>query len=421
MAARAVSWVGSAVTLVALPLVVYQESGSAAVTALLAAMEVVPLLGFGLVAGAVADRFPARLTMIVASLASTAVMTSLTVLGALGSWRVDLILAAAFVIGTCSAFFDAANFVLVAELVPREDRAHATSLAASLTTLIFVAVPPLGGALVGAIGPASALGVDAASFAAATLIILRGVPRPLAPARPAVPSSWAGGRRSLLREAALGLRLMWRHRLVRPLTLVGLGNSFAAGAVTGLVVVIAVRHVGAQPEGALLGVFYAASSAGTLAGALAVPRLMTRSAVLPLMLSGLFAAWASMVALAVASGPTTALVSLVLFSAASSIVAYTGISARTIVTPQGLQGRVNASARTIAWAGQPLGSLTAGVITDKWSLAAALMVCSAALGAAAAIGVPAIPGLPTRWRVPLIRPPSPSPSTSTSPSGPQSA
>ena len=54
--AEGVSMVGSAVTGVVLPLVVYQITGSAAQTGALFAFRVVPYLLFGLVAGPIADR-----------------------------------------------------------------------------------------------------------------------------------------------------------------------------------------------------------------------------------------------------------------------------------------------------------------------------------------------------------------------------
>ena len=43
------------------------------------------------------------------------------------------------------------------------------------------------------------------------------------------------------RDIADGLRFLWRHPLVRPLTLLGFGNSLTGGAVIGLLVVYGVQ------------------------------------------------------------------------------------------------------------------------------------------------------------------------------------
>jgi hypothetical protein len=54
--AEGISMLGTAVSAVVLPLVVYEATGSAAQTSALFALRVVPYLCFGLVAGPVADR-----------------------------------------------------------------------------------------------------------------------------------------------------------------------------------------------------------------------------------------------------------------------------------------------------------------------------------------------------------------------------
>ena len=54
--ARNVSLLGSTITTVVLPIMVFRLTGSAFATSLLATFEVLPYFLFGLVAGAIADR-----------------------------------------------------------------------------------------------------------------------------------------------------------------------------------------------------------------------------------------------------------------------------------------------------------------------------------------------------------------------------
>jgi hypothetical protein len=67
LTARAISWAGNTVTLVAMPILVYQLTGSPALTGLLTAIEALPYLAFGLPAGALADRWNRRRVLVVAS------------------------------------------------------------------------------------------------------------------------------------------------------------------------------------------------------------------------------------------------------------------------------------------------------------------------------------------------------------------
>lgn len=52
--ARTLSWAGTGISGVVLPVLVYDRTGSPTLTSLLAAVEALPYLAFGLLAGAVA-------------------------------------------------------------------------------------------------------------------------------------------------------------------------------------------------------------------------------------------------------------------------------------------------------------------------------------------------------------------------------
>ncbi len=63
LSARIAAWIGNVMSLVALPVLIYQLTGSAALTGLLAAAGALPYLLLGLPAGALADRWDSRRTM----------------------------------------------------------------------------------------------------------------------------------------------------------------------------------------------------------------------------------------------------------------------------------------------------------------------------------------------------------------------
>ncbi len=65
LASRGLSVTGSMATYIALPVLVYRTSDDAGLTALVAALEAAPYLLFGLLAGALTDRWDRKRVMVV--------------------------------------------------------------------------------------------------------------------------------------------------------------------------------------------------------------------------------------------------------------------------------------------------------------------------------------------------------------------
>src|SRR5438477_6311261 len=74
---RAVSLLGTAITTVVLPILVYRLTASALLTSLLATLEVLPYLVLGLVAGTVADHVNRRLLMVGCDLLNAVLLGSI--------------------------------------------------------------------------------------------------------------------------------------------------------------------------------------------------------------------------------------------------------------------------------------------------------------------------------------------------------
>ena len=64
----------------------------------------------------------------------------------------------------------------------------------------------------------------------------------------------------------------------------------------------------------------------------------------------------------------------------------TTISLRQIVTPDRLQSRVNASARLIAWGGQPFGAAVGGLVAEATTVRIAYLVVGMGVVVSAAAG-----------------------------------
>lgn len=240
--ARVVSLAGSAATYVALPVIVYRLTGSPLVTGLVAALEAVPYLCFGLVAGAVADRVDRRRLMIGADLVSALVICSVPVAAAGHALTAPHVLVVAGLAATAFVFFDAANFGALPTLVGTARIAPANSAVWGAGTVVEIVVPAIAGATFALVSPSTVLAVDAATFVASAMLI-RAITRPLSdPARRGRTEA-----RQLGADVREGLGFLWQHPTVRPMTLANTAQSVSGGAFVGQLVVYADQALGVEP------------------------------------------------------------------------------------------------------------------------------------------------------------------------------
>lgn len=157
---RAISLLGTAITSVVLPILVYRLTASALLTSLLATLEVLPYLLFGLFAGEVADRVDRRRLMVGCDLLNTFLLGSIPAAGWLHALTVPHIFVVALLSASAFVWFDAADFGAIPTLVGREHLVAATSAIASMSTVVGIVGPALGGALIATIGPAAGIALS---------------------------------------------------------------------------------------------------------------------------------------------------------------------------------------------------------------------------------------------------------------------
>jgi MFS family permease len=114
---RLISLTGTSVTFVAFPVLVYSLSGSPLVASLVAALEAVPYLMFGLPAGVLADRLNRKRVMVAVEAVNAVVLASIPIASWFDALTVPHLLVAAFVVPALFVFFDAADFGALPTLV----------------------------------------------------------------------------------------------------------------------------------------------------------------------------------------------------------------------------------------------------------------------------------------------------------------
>lgn len=355
-AARMTSLIGTAASGVAVPMLVWDRTGSAAATAAASGLSLVPYLLFGLVAGAYADRVDRRRLMVGADAAAAVLVATVPLAAAFGTATAAHVLAVVVLTGTAFVWFDAAAFGALPQIVGRDRLQRANSLVFSTTTVVGIAAPALGGLLAGAVGPEAVIGANALTFAASALLLRRlDLPTRAAAA--------AGGVRA---DIAEGLRFIWSERRIRALTFAGFGIACTGGGALGLIVVHADVLLDVRDGG--IGLLYSATAVGSLIGATLLSRWTARFGHGPVSIAAYLVEAAMVLALAAAgpgpAGFALALAAWIAWDAAHTAAVVNGITVRQLLTPDALQGRVNTTGRMIAWGGAPVGALAAGGLAD---------------------------------------------------------
>jgi predicted MFS family arabinose efflux permease len=270
------------------------------------------------------------------------------------------------VFGLASLFGDTATQAFVPRIVPRAllTRAHARidqSLAVAETS-----GPALAGGLISLVGAPWAEIVEAASylFSAARLAAIRLDEPTAAPAE----------RGSIWREANEGLAFVYRHRTLAPLAIGTHAWFICNGAVRAIFVpfVLLTLHLPALAVGLAL----SATGVGGLIGSLLATRIGERFGVGRVMIGCQMLSGAAFAIVAMALSGWSAWLCLgigqLIFGLSMGAENANTLSYRQSMTPDALQGRMNATMRSINRAmvvfAAPLGGLLADTIGYRQAL-----------------------------------------------------
>lgn len=377
-AGESVSELGSQVSTLAVPLVAVRLlQASTLAVGVLSAASTAGFLVVGLPAGAWVDRLRRRRVMLLADLVRMLAFASVPALYALGALSMVQLLLVALAAGVCTVFFDVAYQSHLPSLVGTEHLVEGNAKLVGSSQVAQIAGPGLAGALVQAIGGVFAIAVDAGSFLASALALVR----LRAPdERPREPRA---ARQPLRQEIAEGVRFVAFQPVLRAVALTAAWSNLFSGVMTAVEVVFLVRVVHASP--AVIGLLFAAVGVGGLGGAFVASRLARSiGGVRATLLGALLGAGALLIPLT-APGP-----GLALFATGYAVAAFgttvfnvNQVSFRQRLCPPGMLGRMNATMRVVAWGTMPVGALLGGALGVAIGLRPALWVAAAGESVAA--------------------------------------
>ena len=338
-------------------------TGSAALVALVQASISLPIMLFSLAAGAIADNYDKRAVMLVAQafmIAVSVVLAGCAFLGLIAPWS---LLVFTFLIGCGTALNNPAWQSSVRDMVPRQDLPQAIALNSVGMNIARSVGPALGGMIVAVAGAAAAFAVNAFSYLALIVVLLRW--RPEHQARLLPPESLGAAMGAGIRFVAMSLTI--RMVLVRAF-MFGLAGS----AVQALMPLVARDLVRGGPVtfGLLLGAFGMGAIGGGLFSS-RIRQVIATEGLVRLSFFG-FAVCALVTAFSV-STPLTMLVLAV--SGACWVLALSSFNiAVQVSSPRWVVGRTLALYQTAAFGGMALGSWMWGMTAERFSVTEALVL-----------------------------------------------
>ena len=357
------SWVsnlGDGIAIAAAPLLVASMTGDARLVALAATLQWLPPLLFGLLAGALADRWDRRRIVIVVNTVRTLVLAALAITIGTGQESIALVLAAMFLLGTAEVFADNATQTFLPMLVARDDLVVANArVQTGFITVNQLAGPPLGAALfaLGALWPFAA---QAVVVAAAALLVARMA----LPAREPDP----GPRRHIGRDIAEGFRWAMHHAAVRTLVLTIFIFNITFGAAWSVLVLYATQRLGLGEIG--YGLLTTVMAAGGLVAIPAYGWITRRVSLGNLMRIGLVVETLTHLGLALTRQAWVAVGIFFVFGAHAFIWGTTSVTIRQRAVPVALQGRVGSVNTVGVFGGLVVGSAIGGTLAEHWGVAA---------------------------------------------------
>src|SRR5438876_388759 len=308
------------------------------------------------------------LTMDAASAEGRGTMVAaIVVLGIICLLHLAYLYVFAFLIGILTVFFDVAYQAYLPAIVDRGQLVDANSKLETSNTFASTFGPGIAGPVIDLFRAPFAMLFDAASFAvsAASLGAIRR--RETIAARP--PGE------SILSQIREGLHVVLRERRLRHIAVCTGWSNFFSSAVFSALFLLFLKYLGFTAT--TLGLLFGLSSVGGILGAIFSVRIAKRIGVGPAIILGavIFGLPPLPLPFVTSSIALPAIAILLGISFFGNLLYNINqVSFRQAIVPVALQGRLNATMRTIVWGTLPLGALFGGFLGSLVGLRPAILV-----------------------------------------------
>ncbi|MET7863462.1 MFS transporter [Micromonospora taraxaci] len=366
--AQSLSAAGDSFAYLAVPLLVLQATGSVAQMGLLTAVAGAASVAAGVFGGVLVDRYDRRTLMIVADLMRL-VLYGLVPLVWLAGPQVWLLFVVLPICEAAGMVFQVAAVTAVRNLVDRDRITEANGRLQATYAAAAVLGPLLAGVVAARFGPATAIAVNAASFAlsAAGLWLIR--------LRPAPVDAAPVARERPLAEFLAGARFLWGQPVLRALTVLLSVFIFLTYGFVDVLIYHVTRDLGGS-EGTV-GTVLGLAALGTVAGALLVAPLRRRR--------GFGATWIgahavcgfAVAGVGIATNVPAVTALTAVYLCCLSIGGICSMSLRQEITPDHLLGRVTSAFWSTHYALGPAGAVVLTWAAARFGVAAVTLAAGA--------------------------------------------
>ncbi|MEU6895244.1 MFS transporter [Streptomyces sp. NPDC046557] len=343
---------GATVSMVANPMLVLWDSGSAASTGMVTFAATLPSLLVQLPAGALIDRWDRKRAMVYCDVIGILAVLGVALAAFQGWILLPVIMASAFLQSALGIFYQLAEQATVRKVVTAEQLPAALSQNEARGAAIGLLAQPMSGLL---FGLARWLPFVFTAFAnGVALVCLLLIRKDLRLAKPQE-------KKSLLLEIKEGAVWLWRRRFLRIMVALFASTNIVFQVLGVTIMVVVYREGGSA---ATLGTILAVGGIGGVAGALAARPWQRRFGLYPTAIMGL-AAWTVLMPAAVMLRHPAAIAATlagIWFVGALFNVVASVYQMRT--TPDELQGRVSSVSRFLSSGANAVGALLGGFLLE---------------------------------------------------------
>jgi MFS family permease len=382
LGAATISNFGSMLSGVALPFLAIQLfDASPGQIAAINAASILPAVLLGLLAASAIDRMRHRPLLIATDLARAALLLAVPAAAFAGVLAIEHVVLFAFTRGLFDFVFDVAQHTYLPRLVEARSLLAANSRLQAADAAAEAGGFAAGGWLVQILGAPLALVVDAFTYVASGLLLLR--------IRAAEPEPEArDARESRLEEISAGLVEIARTPALAAIASSGVLIALSGQVINAVYMLFVYRELGFSPG--VLGMLFALGSFASFASAFAAERVPERSQGLPAMFAGLLLAAAGSLALPLAPGATLLGVAAIVFQQTVGDFGHViwqvhQSNLRQQITPARVLGRVAGATRFLSSIAMLAGTALGGWLGETIGLRATLVAGGAILVLAALV------------------------------------
>jgi len=362
---------GSQIVLLGIPLLAaYTLQATPTQMGVLRAVEYVPFILFGLLAGVFSDRFLRKPVLIITNIVRSFLLVLIPILAYFNSFQLIHLWVIAFFFGICTLLYDVFYVPYLPTIINREDLADGNGKLQISASAAVIAGRGLAGLLMEFLSGTTTMIFSTIMFllSAASLLWIRH--------REINPMKARANKKKISSEIKEGFFYIFKQPLIQAFTRCAILWNLAWYIYT--TVFIIYISVNLHLEAVSTGFIFAFLGIGSLLGALlSKPLSYVIGAGKTTLFSAVLGACGSpFVLLAGGHGSldiTLLSVGQLLFGLGTTIYTINGTALRQYITPSELQGKVNATVRFLTWGINPIGALLGGFLGEHIGLKETLM------------------------------------------------